>query len=257
MRIRRHAKPPATAARIYWDSLPVSMMMKTTISPRDAMFHGNYDHYYAVGQSAVLNIRCALQLSQAPPPTRILDLPCGHGRVLRALRAEYPGAEISACDIDLDGVEFCREEFGAVPIQSNEDCSKIPLAGYYDLIWCGSLLTHINADRLRAFLRFFVDHLSPGGTLVFTTHGKRAIQRYRAGVANYFPGSAIVFEETIRQYEQSGFGYRDYPDATDYGISLTRPTWITREIEALPTLNLLLVHEAGWDNHQDVFACTH
>jgi SAM-dependent methyltransferase len=231
--------------------------MKTKISPHDVMFAGDYDHYFAVGQSALLNIRCALLLSQSPPPNRILDLPCGHGRVLRALRAEYPGAEISACDIDPEGVEFCHKEFEAVPILGNEDCSKIALTGSYDLIWCGSLLTHINADPLHAFLRLFVDHLSPGGILVFTTHGRHAIQLHRTGTVKYFPGSATSFEEAIRQYEENGFGYRSYQGVPNFGISLARTTWITREIESFPTLNLLLVHEGGWDKHQDVFACTH
>jgi SAM-dependent methyltransferase len=229
--------------------------MKTKISPRDGMFSGNYNHYFAVGQSALMNIRCALELSQGPPPKRILDLPCGHGRVLRALRAQYPIAEISACDIEVDGVRFCSEEFGAVPIMGHQDSSKISLVGEYDLIWCGSLFTHLNSNHVRGFLALFADHLANRGVLIFTTHGKRALRKFRAGVAKYLNEDAS-FEEVIRQYEEQGFGYHHYKGSPNYGISLARPGWIVREIESLPSLNLLLVHEAGWDQHQDVFACT-
>src|SRR5260370_563997 len=110
-----------------------STTVNTNISPHDGMFAGNHDHYFSVGRSALLNIHCALQLAEAPPPMRVLDLPCGHGRVLRALKAEFADAEISACDIDIDGIQFCRQEFGAVAIPSHEDCSRIPLDGEYDV----------------------------------------------------------------------------------------------------------------------------
>ncbi len=172
----------------------------TSISPHDEMFSGNSEHYFSVGRSALLNIRCALQLAGASPPKRVLDLPCGHGRVMRTLKAEFADAEISACDINLDGVQFCCQEFGAVPIPSHRDCSQIPLKGEYDLIWCGSLITHLDAIRTRDLLRFFAAHLTSGGVLVFTTHGRRSVDLFRAGAARYLLESEdAVFEDIIRQ----------------------------------------------------------
>ena len=38
---------------------------------------------------------------------RLLDLPCGHGRVMRYLRAAFPRAEITGCDLLRDGVDHC------------------------------------------------------------------------------------------------------------------------------------------------------
>ena len=37
--------------------------------------------------------------------------------------------------------------------------------GHYDLIWCGSLFTHIHADQWRALLQLFSAHLSDSGLL--------------------------------------------------------------------------------------------
>ena len=59
---------------------------------------------------------------------RILDLPCGHGRVLRYLSAAFPEAEITACDIMREGVDFCASTFGAIPVYSQDDPQQIPLA---------------------------------------------------------------------------------------------------------------------------------
>ena len=228
----------------------------TEISPRDGMFLGNYEHYFSVGRSALLNIRCALQLAAAHAPRRILDLPSGHGRVLRALRAEFAGAEIVACDIDLDAIQFCQEALGAVAVPGHENCWQIKLPGQFDLIWCGSLFTHLDAARIAEFLRFFAAHLSSDGVLLFTMHGRRAVQRYRAGTLKYLPSAQdAAFEEMIRQYEATGFGYHDYPDTHNYGISLSKPVWVTRQIESVPQLRLLMAHEMGWDEHQDVYAC--
>src|SRR4051812_20897648 len=56
------------------------------VDPHDAMHVGDGEHYLRVGLSAMRCIRAAT----AGTPRRILDLPCGHGRVLRMLRAAYP-----------------------------------------------------------------------------------------------------------------------------------------------------------------------
>ena len=97
-----------------------------------------------------MRIRTALDTDEGV--ARILDLPCGHGRVLRFLRREWPGAEIVACDIDPDGAEFCCESFGATSIYAAENPQETPLRGRFDVIWSGSLLTHLDKTRWPSFL---------------------------------------------------------------------------------------------------------
>jgi len=233
------------------------MNLNTTISPRDGMFQaGGERHYFSVGESALHEIRLALQLANTGSPATILDFPSGHGRVLRRLRVEYPAALITACDIDLDAIRFCADEFGAVPVPGSEDLSRIPLDGDYDLIWCGSLLTHLNADLFKQVLSFMSDHLAASGVLVFTTHGRRPLELFRNKVLSYLgPDHDADFEEMIREYGVHGFSYRNYSHMSNYGISLSKPFWVLRQLELFPKLRLLMTHEAGWDNHQDVFAC--
>src|SRR5215470_6242471 len=120
-----------------------------TISPNERMAPGDKGHYFRVGLSALESIRVSLQAAgkSAADVRHILDLPCGHGRVLRYLKAGFPAAEITACDLMRDGVDFCASTFGAVPVYSHDDPAKIPLGhNVFDLIWVGSLFTHFDAD---------------------------------------------------------------------------------------------------------------
>lgn len=224
------------------------------ISPRDEMFAGNYDHYFSVGRSAIDEISKAWRIAdKTGEPSRILDLPSGHGRVMRTIRSTFPSAELTACDTNADGVAFCADEFKAIPVVGCADISATALNGKYDLIWCGSLLTHLDEERITACLKLFSDHLAGGGVVVLTTHGRKAVERGTSGVARYFADDRI-FHRMVGSYWQTGFAYHPYPNA-DYGISLSSPAWIVRKLESFPELRLLMCHESGWDGHQDVFGC--
>ena len=85
------------------------------ISPNDTMFSSNPNssYYFSTGQSALRCIKLAMLGVDTGEPSRILDLPSGHGRILRALRAAFPQAELTAGDINRDGVDFCAQALGA------------------------------------------------------------------------------------------------------------------------------------------------
>lgn len=252
------------------------------ISPEDEMFVGDHvagarEHYFLVGRSALRSIKVAMLSAGKREAERILDLPCGHGRVLRMLRAAFPHAEITACDILASGVDFCAETFGAIPAYSSPRPQEIRLAQRrFDLIWCGSLLTHLNAEAWDGFLRLFTNLLAPGGLLVFTTHGRLVASRMRSG-SGYGLDRASA-KALLADYEATGFGfaeYRDRPEHSfqtrvleqvfalgknrdrqeDYGISLSSPKWVCDRLARLPELRLIYFNERAWDNHQDVVGC--
>ena len=78
----------------------------TIISPNDQMFASGGQWYFDIGRSALDCITRALAAAHIVPQ-RILDLPCGHGRVCRMLTAAYPAARVTVCHLDRDGVDFC------------------------------------------------------------------------------------------------------------------------------------------------------
>jgi SAM-dependent methyltransferase len=227
----------------------------TDISPRDIMAKSLPEgNYYLSGLSALRNIRLCMMAANLEDCQNILDLACGHGRVLRMLKAAFPKARLTACDIDGDAVEFCRRTIDAAPVQSVTDPAQILLADNYDLIWVGSLFTHLGAGRWPGFLERCSQALRPGGVLVFTALGRVVEQRFRSGIHTYGLRPQDI-AALLDEHERTGFGYQDYPGKTDYGLSLCRPSWVCRALAQVPSLRLMICLEAGWFHHQDVFGC--
>jgi SAM-dependent methyltransferase len=222
------------------------------IAPGDEMYVGHGGHYFSVGLSAIQCVRAALAAAGAGTPRRLLDMPCGHGRVLRFLVSEFPGASAVACDLNEGGMAFCAERFGAQAVRSSADLSAVSLPGPFDLIWCGSLLTHLDARRSAGLLALFSRSLAPGGVAVVSTHGELVAQRLRSGESTYqlSPGAAL---DVARQHDESGFGYADYPWSPGYGVSACSRQWLAAAATAAG-LRELHFDERGWDDHQDVFA---
>ena len=179
--------------------------------PRPAPAGNGSARFFERGQSALGCIEAAIEAADRLLPQevsrsidRILDMPCGRGRVMRVVSDAFPDAELTACDIDRDAVDFCAEAYGAVPLYSNEDPARIETGAVFDLIWCGSLFSHLDADRWPGFLRFFETHLRPWGLLLFTTSGRFHAQ-------NVVPRDREPdLAEAMRAgYAQTGFAYED------------------------------------------------
>ncbi|HVS70895.1 MAG TPA: class I SAM-dependent methyltransferase [Phycisphaerae bacterium] len=156
-----------------------------SISPGERMPADDPAYYLSVGQGVLRLVKLALLHSLKRPASirHILDLPCGHGRVLRTLRAAFPSAEITASDLLEDGVDFCAKTFNATPVLSkiHPTPDLFPHAGQYDLIFVGSLFTHLDEPRWFEFLSLFHALLAPNGILLFTTHGPYVAFRMISG----------------------------------------------------------------------------
>ncbi|WP_458095237.1 glycosyltransferase [Roseomonas sp. WA12] len=210
------------------------------------MFDGSGEHYLRVGLSALGIIEAAL--ADAPPPRTILDLPCGFGRVTRMLRARYPDAAITVCDLDRPGVDFAAATFDARGVYSEPNFRDLHLGGPFDLIWVGSLLTHLPEHQTRQFLDFAARHMGPESRLVVTSHGEYVAERLRSW--NYGLSEPAA-RGLIAQYLMHGYGYRGYDGSPDYGISLAARAWYETQLVG-SGLRLQSYQERGWDEHQDV-----
>jgi SAM-dependent methyltransferase len=238
----------------------------TEIAPKDPDYQGEFhrDHYFAVGQSALETIRSAMLIAGKNSVAKILDLPCGYGRVLRTLKAAFPHAELAACDIVTEAVDFCVETFGAKPVHAREDPAETEaeIDDRFDLIWCNSLLTHLDRHRWPGFLKLFETVTAPGGIVVFTTCGRHVADRLRTRVYHYLLNDEGI-EALLSQYDREGFGYQEYSDMryfpfTDsdgYGLSLSQPAFVCSQLEAVAGLRLLAYTEQGLDQHLDAVAC--
>jgi SAM-dependent methyltransferase len=233
--------------------------------------------YFETAQWALRPIRLALLAARRTTVASVLDLPCGSGRIMRALRAEFPDATIVACDINREFVDFCAANFDAIPVYAHEDPLQTPLEGKFDLIWCGSLLTHLDAPHWTAFLQLFESLLEPGGVLIFSTCGRFVAEGVKTGRMRGPSGAEA--EAMLRGYEQSGFGYGRYAEEArgrrwsgvlpeDYGLTLAAPWWVCARIqEDAPKLDMLGFLAGGYGrrwgddrpanglNGQDIVSC--
>jgi SAM-dependent methyltransferase len=224
------------------------------VLPTDSMYAGNPVHYFSVGASAMAMIARALELADVPINSveRVLDYACGYGRVLRWLRAAFPNAYVKGVDANLPSVEAAA----ALNVDTEHlDISLSKRIGdKFDLIWIGSLFTHLTATETGRVIRYLRNHFSDNGILLCTTHGVDVINRIESGERNYgldADGIATV----IKSYKGTGYGYADYPRQLNYGISVARPVAMNQLITT-SGLFPFMFRAQGWDNHQDVFACT-
>jgi SAM-dependent methyltransferase len=223
----------------------------------DMYVPGQAKQYLAAGLSA---LRCITRVldhlgTDRPSIRSVLDLPSGGGRVLRFLKIAFPDAALVACDTNEALVEFCRKAFGAEAVRSVPDFSQLHLPGTFDLIWCGSLLTHIDETRCTDLLRLFYNHLSPEGVCIFSTHGATAIRWLRNGEFDYLL-SRPAQQSLISQITDFGFGYVNYDHMSDYGISLVERDRMIALAERVGKWSLAAALEGAWDNFHDVYAFT-
>jgi SAM-dependent methyltransferase len=223
------------------------------ISSQDLMHRSDPDRYFMLGRAALRCIRVALAAARKEQVGTVLDLPCGHGRVLRMLRAEFPEASLTACDIDRDAVDFCAHALGAIPVYSTQDPSELRMNLSFDLIWCGSLVTHLSRPAWERFLDALSSFLGESGILVITTHGRRVAERIGSRSATLGLTEEKI-EALLRDYRSDGFGYVDYPAYDEYGISLSAPDWVCARIQERDNLRLVTYMVESWGT-QDVVVC--
>ncbi|MGH9904925.1 MAG: class I SAM-dependent methyltransferase [Pyrinomonadaceae bacterium] len=226
-------------------------LVESRISSGDGMYAGDGAQYFKVGLSAIRCIEGAMDAAGITSPGWVLDLPCGHGRVLRYLIQRFPDSMFAAADVDRRGVDFCARMFGASGIYAETGVPGFSSGQQFDLIWCGSLVTHLDKAGIHGLLESFERHLLPGGLVILTAHGDRAIQKMLNREFDYGVAPGLI-QSLISSYREDGFGFADYPGYHGYGVSLSSPDWI-RGLTRKFGLNEVYFRAHGWDDHQDVY----
>jgi SAM-dependent methyltransferase len=223
-----------------------------TISPDDDMLPGTQkrEGYRAIGLSALEVITEAMVLARRTDFTRILDMPCGGGRVTRHLVKFFPEADIAVSDVEKRKQAFVVSQFGAKGIDIPQDFSR-PSPQSYDLIFVGSLVTHLDEDMFRRTLTYCIDALAPAGVLVMTTHGRHRAYtalrnggpRLAAAIANGFLGGGFGYVEI--EHDRQRYG-------ASYGTSFSAPAWVLALMQRRSDATILGFKEQAWANDQDV-----
>ena len=136
------------------------------ISRNDAMFryplqvHGAMPfkilkEYFHTGAEAADYI-----YSIAPKAKKILDFGCGYGRVSRFLKVRFPEAELLVSDPKKSAMDFQIENLKTIA----DEHSPV------NLIFAGSVFTHLPKKLFQNSLHELMTRLIEGGALVLTLH---------------------------------------------------------------------------------------
>ena len=232
----------------------VEAKLRRKIMPGDHMYaEANPGHYFSVGASAMQCIASAAIAAGHPGDfTKVLDFACGSGRVTRWLRAAFPAARVVASDLRADSLDWIAANLGAEPWLSAKDIGSLQPPCRFDLIWCGSLVTHLSEDATRGVLSAFARWLAPNGIAVVSTHGRRTVENQRNRPGRYLPEE--LFAPVGSAYAAQGYGYADYPGRADIGFSVCSPAWIAQALMGIDGVRLVALTETAWDNHHDIVA---
>jgi SAM-dependent methyltransferase len=219
------------------------------VDPGDKMYSGHDRHYLSSGASALNVILAAQNLATMETFGRILDFGSGAGRVTRWLRAAYPSADIHTTDVRVQDLDFCTRALQTTSWPSGIEIDKLRAPATYDLIWVGSVMTHLSARDWMRLVSKLLSWLTPGGLLVFSVHGR--LVAARDGTAYI---DAAAWKRIMKDHAKAGYGYADYADQRGYGVSVESLSWTAKTIESIPAARLVLLSERCWDDHHDVVA---
>ena len=214
-------------------------------------------HYARVGREGVELIERALDQAgtRLDDVDSVLDFPSGYGRVTRQLAGRISARRITAADVEEEAVRFCQAEFSVHGRVTAPDLGQLGFGRQFQVIFVGSLLTHLDAQNSVLLLRALVAALQDDGVLIFTTHGESCLDHL------YAYGDDIRQAEEYFRYEvtRHGFAFRPYSTGPrDYGLSIHAKAYVEATIAGDPVLasalRLLYFARRGWDDHHDVWA---
>jgi hypothetical protein len=224
------------------------------IAEKDRMFNEE-KFYFDAGRGALRLMLTALVArlgykGGALPLQHIHDFGCG--RVTRWLKAEFPGATLWASDTNPYAQKWCAEHLG----------STIPPDPFakdkFDLIFLGSVFTHLRPAVSEMLLEKLVSSLCIMGVLVFTSQGRYSYESIRSNPekSNYRTKHLTAERLTALadEFERTGYAYQDYTSDRDYGISLIAQDWFVARLGKNPAVTQLLMQEKAWGSHQDGYA---
>jgi SAM-dependent methyltransferase len=143
----------------------------------------------------------------AAPGQRILDFGCAAARMTRWLADRATECEVWGVDISAPHIEWCKQNLEPpLHFATTTTLPHLPFEDrYFDLVYCGSVFTHI-ADLADAWLLELKRILEPGGYVYATIHDRHSIDVLLEGRANESLASTLERYDEETRVLDSDFG---------------------------------------------------
>ena len=148
-----------------------------------------------------------------------------------------------------------RETVDATPFYSDYDLDKVTLPKDVDLIWCGSLVTHLKLHQCEQLFDMLVDALAPNG-VAGITWCSRGMDYAHDHVFKTIDDDSM---SSIRsQVAESGAGYAPYPwwPNDSYGMTFVTLAWLQKLVYRRNDAFILSFSEKSWHGTQDTLWIT-
>jgi SAM-dependent methyltransferase len=173
---------------------------------------------------------------------RVLEMGCATGRMIRHLKPFTETCEIWGTDIDAKFVYWCQQNLNPpFHFATTTTIPHMPFAdGYFNLIYTGSVFTHID-DLAEAWFLELSRILSPGGRLYTTIADNNTVNVLETSTQrNYVWSRDIMSSYSIYNERKNDFGMlvvgRDTASQVFYDIDYLRKI-IPSTLEILSVTN--------------------
>jgi len=170
------------------------------------------------------------------------------------LKAQYPQADIFGQDVNQAWLEWCADNLGVNVILSKAHIQSVTVEREsYDLVWVGSVFTHIPEKSFDYLLDVLVGGLKQSGILIFTTAGE--LVRASFDVNNEKLLAVKDAKKAVLGYDENGYGFALYSGGTysDWGRAMVTFASVQEKLKRHP-VKLIFYLEGGWGRRQDIFA---
>jgi len=223
------------------------------ISPDDEMYIFTRNHvdqketalylYFKSGREALQCIEQIVRFSEKSfrGVRSFLDFACGYGKSTRFLIQEIEPGKVWVSDIYKGAVDFQKKIFGVNGFYSETEPSKLEFPRKFEVIYTGSLFSHLPANRFEEWLSTLSNILEDDGIFILSTHGETLCP----------PGF---------QVDPSGFTFLKFSESRslsteEYGCTFVTRAWVERLGEKLGIMNIYFLEKELWGS-QDIYVVT-
>lgn len=187
----------------------------------------------------------------------ILDFGAGCGRILQHFIPDGPS--LAASDVDPTAIEYLHTAFPGIHSIANQSRPPLPFKGQqFDVVYAFSVWTHLPVALQDEWLAEMHRLLRPGGLLLISTMGYRALKLLREGNNPLESDWHTISDDDLRArgaiyYEYPIFGQDDElfsGISASYGVAAHDPGYIRRAWSG--GCDVLEIVEGAFREHQDL-----
>jgi hypothetical protein len=200
-------------------------------------------YYFSTGRQSAENLlKIAADTCGYRNRFKLLEFASGYGCVSRHLTTHPNLLELTASDIHGEACAFLREQLRVPSVVPSETVPENYICpDRYDIVFALSFFSHMPKATWGRWLQRLFNLLSPGGHLVFTTHGITSSKHF--GNPS-IPADGFWFLPSSEQKDLS---------AADYGQTICTTEFVLHEVETRLGTSITSLTPGFWWGHQDLY----